>query len=260
MNSVAQSTERNQTLLNFRIWTHLGWRDVRSRYIETTLGPFWSTAALFSVVFGSSVAVSLLSGTKLFSNAESLAVGLTFWTLINNNLSEAPDLFIIERSLLLNTVINELVMTLRQLWKNYIFFLHNMLVVILFSLPFDVDKAIRILYLCVYGLFVSLLVAAPVTFLARIGVKVRDFKVLVPSVLQIVFFMSPVLWAVPETGLGKTLANYNPFAWVLEGATKVFFSQTFSTMNSIRVLILFFASMLVFEAYRRYAKSIRNYL
>ena len=260
MDSVSQSAEQNQSLLNFKIWTHLGWRDVRSRYVETTLGPFWSTAALFSIVFGSSIAVSLLSGVELFSNADSLAVGLTFWTLINNNLSEAPDLFIVERSLLLNTVISELIITLRQLWKNYIFFLHNMLVVIMFSFPLDFDKVIRLLFLCFYGLFVSLLVAAPVTFLARIGVKVRDFKVLIPSILQIVFFVSPVLWAVPETGLGKTLSNYNPFAWVLEGATKVFFSEPFGGVNLLKVVLLFVASLLVLEAYHRFAKSIRNYL
>lgn len=116
---------------NTRIWLHLGWRDLKIRYAATKIGPWWSAANLFATIMGSSLAVGLLSGNGALTQAPRLAVGLSIWTLISASLIEATSLYEDDKSLLLNTTITEKSLIYRLIWRNFIIFAHNALVVIL---------------------------------------------------------------------------------------------------------------------------------
>lgn len=116
---------------NFRIWTHLGWRDLRAQYARTKLGPWWSATSLAAIVAGSSIAIGLVGNNKALSLTPQLGIGLAIWTLISVSLNEGAELFEADRSLLLNSTIDELSLVLRVIWRNTVIFLHNLPVVAL---------------------------------------------------------------------------------------------------------------------------------
>ena len=104
------------SLSNFHIWTHLGWRDLRAQYARTKLGPWWSATSLAAIVAGSSIAIGLVGNNKALSLTPQLGIGLAIWTLISVSLNEGAELFEADRSLLLNSTIDELSLVLRVIW------------------------------------------------------------------------------------------------------------------------------------------------
>lgn len=244
----------------YRIWSHLGWRDVRVRYSDTTLGPFWSASALFAVVIGSSLAVSVLASQPLFENSATLALKLTLWTLLLTCISESSEIFHLESSLLLNSTIPEEILILRMVWRNFIFYLHNLLVVIIFLLIQSPSTIYRVLFLLPYGLIISLLMIFPGYLIARVGTRYRDLRVLIPSLLQLVFFASPILWVAPDTGPGRLATNVNPVAWIVETGYDITILGTIGIRYGVHLFVLLISTLGLSEVVRRYTTSVRNLL
>ena len=102
------------------LWLHLGWRDLRVRYVRTVIGPWWSTVALLSIVGGSSIAVGLLGDSSPWSKAPLLALSMMTWMFVSSVLIEGADVFNVDRSILLNTRIDENSALARVVWRNFL--------------------------------------------------------------------------------------------------------------------------------------------
>ena len=223
-----------------RIWLHLGWRDLKIRYASTKIGPWWSAANLFATIMGSSLAVGLLSGKGALTQAPRLAVGLSIWTLISASLIEATSLYEDDKSLLLNTTITEKSLIYRLIWRNFIIFAHNALVVILVFVISDNYLPFEIVYLVPIALLTSVALLYPIVLLAQSVYWIPDLRAIVPPFIQFCFFLTPVLWELPTRGqrVVRLLVELNPAAWFIH------FSQGIILHNSIYWSYL--ARMLIF--------------
>jgi ABC-2 type transport system permease protein len=209
------------------IWLHLGWRDLKIRYAATKIGPWWSAANLFATIMGSSLAVGLLSGKGALTQAPRLAVGLSIWTLISASLIEATSLYEDDKSLLLNTTISEKSLIYRLIWRNFIIFAHNALVVILVFVISGNYPPFEIVYLVPIALLTSVALLYPIVLFAQSVYWMPDLRAVLPPFIQFCFFLTPVLWEPPTSGPGKLLLELNPAAWFLH------FSQGIILHNSI---------------------------
>ena len=198
-----------------RIWLHLGWRDLRIRYAATKIGPWWSAANLFATIMGSSLAVGLLSGKGALTQAPRLAVGLSIWSLISASLIEATSLYEDDKSLLLNTTITEKSLIYRLIWRNFIIFAHNALVVILVFVISGNYSPLEIVYLVPIALLTSVALLYPIVLFAQSVYWMPDLRAVLPPFIQFCFFLTPVLWEPPTSGPGKLLLELNPAAWFL---------------------------------------------
>ena len=221
-----------------RIWLHLGWRDLKIRYATTKIGPWWSAANLFATIMGGSLAVGLLSGKGALSQAPRLAVGLSIWTLISAALVEATSLYEDDKSLLLNTTITEKSLVYRLIWRNFIIFAHNALVVIFVFVISGNYFPFEIVYLVPIALLTSVALLYPIVLFAQSVYWMPDLRAILPPFIQFCFFLTPVLWEPPTSGPGKLLLELNPAAWFLH------FSQGIILHNSIYWSYL--ARMLIF--------------
>lgn len=221
-----------------RIWLHLGWRDLKIRYAVTKFGPWWSVANLFATIVGSSLAVGLLSGEGASTQAPRLAVGLSIWTFISASLIEATSLYEDEKSLLLNTTITEKSLIYRLIWRNFIIFAHNALVVIFVLVINGSFSFFKIVYLVPIALLTSVALLYPVVLIAQSVYWMPDLRAVLPPLIQIFFFLTPVLWEPQTSGPVRLLLELNPAAWFLH------FSQGIILHNSI--YWSFLARMLMF--------------
>jgi ABC-type polysaccharide/polyol phosphate export permease len=185
---------------------------------------------------------------------------LTLWTLVLNCVSEASELFHAERSLLLNSLVSEEILVFRLVWKNYVFYLHNLIVVSVFLLIKTPRVAYRVFFLIPYGLVASALLILPALLLARIGTRYRDLGVLIPSFMQLAFFASPILWVPPETGPGRLATDLNPLGWILETGFNLGSRGSFEFRYAFHIGLLLPLSILVFELLRARSTSVRNIL
>ena len=221
---------RHEILAHSEVTLHLGWRDLRSRYAQTKIGPWWSASSLLIVVIGISLSTGLLTGNSALDQSPKIAVAMGFWTLISAVLSEATDTFVSEKSILLNTKISETIMTVRLLWRNYLLLLHNSAVMFLFLLITGASVGTFVKLLVLITVFAPMMAATlfvPALFFSRFGALNRDVKVFLNTAIQLNFFLTPILWDPPSKGTMHYIFLFNPMGWAIQFSKEYLFKQVF---------------------------------
>jgi lipopolysaccharide transport system permease protein len=200
-----------------RAWWFTATARTRARFARTTLGSFWlglsnllSIAAL-SVVYGTVFKVQDFSHYVVY-----LGTGLVIWNAIAAAIGSAPTLFEYNAGHLKNTNLNPIFYTLEEWAFQIQTFLQSFLLVLLAlslfqpSLYLNFFKA-GLLPLVNLALFLYWL---PL-FICLLGARFRDLFQLVPIVLQLVFLLSPILYAKSNLGHLAWTANLNPLYQML---------------------------------------------
>ena len=118
-------------------------------------------------------------------------------------------------------------------------------------------------------LVVLILLAAPIlcgsmfvpAFLfSRFGAFNRDLRVFLTTAIQLNFFMTPILWDPPDTGLMHYVFLVNPLGWMIQFAKEFVFNSVFP-IKLLYVLSLVTTILgLVFRVFNRQMTSIKKFL
>jgi len=220
----------------YRIWSHLAARDLRVRYSRTQLGPWWSAVAQGALIAGIAVAVALIAQDPVQEYLPRIAVSLMVWTFIANVFLESIELFTVERSLLLNTRVSELGLIVRVIWRQVLLSLYNLPVVAICVVIGGVPVSLRLLLLPAALLIVGFGMLLPSLSVALLTLFRRDFAQMIPSLVQLLFFVSPVMWQTPSTGRLNLLSDVNPIAWTLEAVRNLVLAESFQWSFQLRWL------------------------
>ena len=202
--------------LRWRLWSQLGWHDIRKRYRRSVLGPFWLTLSM-AVMVGS---LGLIYGTLFRLDLEGylpfLAVGLATWTFVSSFLNEGCISFIELEPLIKNVRIPMSLHILRALWRNLIIYGHNIVIFAVIAPVFGIWPGAAGL-LAVAGLALLLVNAGWIMLLlGMICTRFRDVPPIIGSVVQLLFFVTPVMWKPELLGDRRYLMVLNPFYHLLE--------------------------------------------
>lgn len=247
-------------VVNRRIWSHLGWRDLKVRYSATWLGPWWSVTNLTVVVTASSLAVSLISESALLSTVPRVAVGFILWMFISSSVVESTSSLEQSKGLLLNTQHHEILIVYRLLWRNVVIFMHNFVIVLLVLLLLDREDLLSAIALFPTLALVVMLLVSPILVVSRLVYWKPAMRSLIPPVMQFLFYLTPVLWAPPSNGPGRLLVEINPIAWLLQLAEKAVLDAEIHWDFLLRIVLLVVISLLVAEFLIRRVDSIKKHL
>jgi ABC-type polysaccharide/polyol phosphate export permease len=199
-----------------QIWGMLAWQEIRQRYRRSTLGPLWLTLSTGVLI----VAMGPLYG-KLLSQDISiyfpfLAVGLITWNLLASLVNDACTAFVAAEGLIKQLNLSLSVHVLRMVWKNLIVFAHNAVILIVVLAVFPQSWGWNLAYLplsllliAINGWWVGLL-------FGMAGARFRDIGPIVQSLVQVAFFLTPVLWSIDHLGRHRWAALWNPLYHFLE--------------------------------------------
>lgn len=202
--------------LRWRLWSRLGWHDIRKRYRRSVLGPFWLTLSMAVMVGSLGLIYGTLFRLDLAGYLPFLAVGLATWTLIASFLNEGCISFIELEPLIKNVRIPMSVHILRALWRNLIIYGHNIVIFAVVALVFGIWPGAAGL-LAVAGLALLLVNAGWIMLLlGMICTRFRDVPPIIGSVIQLLFFVTPVMWKPELLGDRRYLMVLNPFYHLLE--------------------------------------------
>jgi ABC-type polysaccharide/polyol phosphate export permease len=204
------------TLDRHDLWRTLGWADIRFRYRRTTLGPFWLTLSTGVMVFAIGLLYAGLFHQELASYIPSLAIGLIVWNFFITSVTEGCSVFIGVGGLIKAYTIPLPIYVMRLVWRNIIVFLHNFLVIAVAWLAFRWELS-WLVCLSVIGYFIMIvLVLGVILFFAVLCTRFRDVPQIVASVLQLLFFITPIMWLPNSLGSDRWVADYNPLYSVIE--------------------------------------------
>ncbi|MES1201237.1 MAG: ABC transporter permease [Pseudomonadota bacterium] len=197
----------------------LGLMDIELRYKRSLLGPFWISASLVVSI----LALSYLFGGILNQDPASyadytvwLGSGLVAWTLLASLVGESCGCFLEHGPYLQNVPMPLSTIAMRLAIRNGVIFLHNFVAVALVLLFFHVQFQINTL-LVIPGLAVIL--AFGFCLALAIGpmcTRFRDVPQVVSSAMQVLFFMTPIIWRPEQAHHRPMLTAANPLFHMVE--------------------------------------------
>ncbi len=201
----------------WRLALTLGWLDIRLRYRGSMLGPFWLTISTGVMVGALGVLYSTLFKINVREYLPFLALSQVLWGFLAALVSEACAAFTEAEGVIRSVRMPFFVFSIRTLIRNAIALAHNIVVIVVVFAIFSIwphwEGLMAIpglLVWCVDALALTLLLGG---FCARF----RDIQPIVNSVMQIAFFMTPVIWKPDQLG-PKRIEELalNPFFDLLE--------------------------------------------
>ncbi len=231
------------------LWVRLGWNDILQRYRRSMLGPFWLTASMAIMVIALGVLYAELFNTPIHDFLPYLCVGLLVWNLISSFLIEGGTLFTGAESYIKQIRLPYSVYVLRSSWSKFVIFAHNFVIYFGVLLYFQIWPG-TVALLAIPGIFIVLLNGAAVTLLiGMISTRFRDVPQLISSLVQIVFFITPIMWK-PELLRTRTyIADYNPFYHLVEIVRAPLLGSTPSQSTYLAVLLLTCVNLIVVGAF-----------
>jgi ABC-2 type transport system permease protein len=176
------------------LWLHLGWQDIKQRYRRSVLGPIWITIATGTTAVAMGGLYSKLFHLELSEHLPYVTLGLIIWNLINASILEGADVFIANEGLIKQLPAPLSVHVYRLVWRQMILFGHNIVIYVIIAIIYPkpwtwADLAV----IPALGLIVLNCIWVSVVF-GILGTRYRDISPLLFSVVQLLFFMTPIIW------------------------------------------------------------------
>lgn len=216
-------SERNywKDLWRFReLFFFMAWRDILVRYKQTAMGLAWSiirpvlTMIVFTVVFGRLA--------KLPSEGVPYPIlvfaALLPWQFFSTSFSDASASLIGNSNMLTKIYFPRLIIPVSTIIVNLIDFFISFIILVGLMIWYQFIPGWTILYLPFFLLLAFIASLSAGLFVAALNVKYRDFKYIVPFVVQFGLYISPVGFSsniVPQKW--KLLYSLNPMVGIIDG-------------------------------------------
>jgi len=191
--------------------------DVRQRYRRSVLGPFWITITQAILIATLSFVFGIVLGSSIATLLPSLAIGIILWTFISSSVQEGCTSFILAEQIIRQLPIPLFAQIQRVVARNIVILLHNAVLIpaiLAFSVGFSWTDFLSI---PAFALLVANLLWSAL-LVAVICTRFRDMPQIIANLLQVAFYLSPVIW-LPEllsSGHHRWLLELNPFYHLLE--------------------------------------------
>lgn len=205
-----QSDSIGKAIRYREFWLHLAWIDIRGRYRRTFLGPFWSVlnSLIFIGVIGS--IYRFLWQASIEDFLPFLAAGYFTWMFFSACISESCASLTAYGETIKTVKVPPFAMIMRVIVRNIIVMAHNLLIFVFIAAIFS--TSLLFAPLAVIGLLIVATACTGLGFLAAmISARYRDIQQVVTSLLQILFFSTPIIWSeklLPSEA--SILADINP--------------------------------------------------
>ncbi len=215
--SKAARDDLRDGLALWRLAFSLGWLDIKLRYRGSLLGPIWLTLSSGVMVASMGAIYSLLFHQHPRDYLPFLAVSLILWQAGIGALSgDACNSFLGAEQTIRSMRMPFTVQVLRTVVSNVIVLGHNVVVPLVVFAIFGAWPGFRaLLSLPGFALWV-LDGAAACYLLGCICARFRDVPPIVGSLMQVAYYITPVIWKPSQLGARGWWLPLNPFDPLLE--------------------------------------------
>jgi len=217
-------TEKNYwyDLWNYReLFQVLAWRDVSVRYKQTVIGIAWAvirpflTMVIFTVIFAR---LAKLPSEGKAPYALMVFVGMLPWTFFSTAVSDASNSLISNANLIGKVYFPRLIIPTAAIIVGFVDLLTSFGILAAMMVWYRFHPSWQIFLLPIFVLLAFLAALGPSLWITALNVKYRDFRYVIPFILQFGLYVSPVGFSstvVPEKW--RLLYSLNPIAGVIDG-------------------------------------------
>jgi lipopolysaccharide transport system permease protein len=231
-------------------WT-LSWLDIRQRYRGSILGPFWLTLSTGVMVGAMGFIYATLFRMDLHVYLPYLAVSQVLWGFLSVLVGEACTGFTSVDGMIRSVRMPFTLYGARIVLRNLVVLAHNLLVIIVVFAALNSWPG-PVAFLAIPGLVIWFIDALAITvLLGALCARFRDISPIIANVMQMAFFVTPVIWKPESLGQYEWALPFNPFFTMLEivrgplldevPSTAVYLSAGITSVLLILVSCLMFA-------------------
>ena len=199
----------------------LAWRDLSVRYKQTIIGILWAilrpslTMVVFTVIFNR---IAKLPSDGSAPYALMVFAAMLPWSLFSSSLTESSNSLIDNANLIGKVYFPRLIMPAATLITAFVDFLISFTILIGMMIYYQFAPGWHILLLPFFIILALLASLGPGLWITSLNVKYRDFRYVIPFVVQFGLYVSPVGFSskvVPEQW--RLLYSLNPMVGVIDG-------------------------------------------
>jgi len=199
----------------------LAWRDVSVRYKQTVIGIAWAilrpflTMIVFTVIFGH---LAQLPSEGDAPYALMVFVGMLPWSLFATALGEASNSLIGNEKLISKVYFPRMIVPTAAVVTSFVDFLISFGILVILMIYYRFAPSWNILFLPFFIVLALLASLGPGLWVTALNVKYRDFRYIIPFIVQFGLYVSPVGFSsdiVPEQW--RLLYSLNPMVGVIDG-------------------------------------------
>jgi lipopolysaccharide transport system permease protein len=225
----------------------LAWRDIKVRYKQTVIGAAWSvirpflTMVVFTIVF-SKVAKLPADGNAPY--AIMVFAAMLPWQFFSNSLSEASSSLISNTNLITKVYFPRLIIPASSVITSFVDFAISFGIMVAMMIYYRYIPTWHVVFLPAFLLLALFASFGISLYFTALNVKYRDFRYIIPFVVQFGVYVSPVGFS-SKLVPAKWIYWYdlNPMVGVIDGFRWCLLSgDTFNTTSllfSVCVTILF---------------------
>jgi homopolymeric O-antigen transport system permease protein len=211
----------------FELWQYrelcrvLAWRDVTVRYKQTVIGAAWAlirpflTMVVFTVIFGK---LANLPSDGAAPYAIMVFAGMLPWTFFSSALADASSSLLGNANLISKVYFPRLIIPMAALAVALVDFAVNFVMLIALMIWYRFVPSWQIVLLPAFVALAFFASLGPGLWLTALNVKYRDFRYIIPFLVQLGLYVSPVGYSssiVPEQW--RLLYSLNPVVGVIDG-------------------------------------------
>jgi lipopolysaccharide transport system permease protein len=225
----------------------LSWRDIKIRYKQTVMGASWGiirplvTTIIFTVVFNR---IAKLQNPSAAPYILMVSAGMLPWQFFASALAETSNSVIGNAGLISKVYFPRLIIPLSSIVTSLVDFFVAFIIIIVMMVWYKFLPGWQVVFL---PFFILLLIASALgvgLYLTALNVKYRDFRHLIPFVIQIGLYVTPVAFSsksIPQNW--RVWYSINPMAGIVDGfrwclLNDTFYWQGFAISVAITVLLL----------------------
>lgn len=238
----------------------LSWRDIKVRYKQTFIGIFWAilqpilVMVVFTFFFNKVLQVT--PGTipyPVFSFS-----GLLFWNYFSMSLSSVSNSLITDQSIITKVYFPRIIIPIASAITPLLDFFFSMIVFFVLLLFFKTD----VNFLGLFMIFPEILLTLTTTvglgsILSIINIKYRDVRYALPFFIQLLLFVTPVIYSIHQVPKNLQLFLYlNPLGGIIELLRHTLFQNYELNVIGVGIsilssLVLFVMGVIIFMRFER---------
>ncbi len=222
------------------------WRDLKVRYRQTAIGIAWAVIQPFITMFVFTVFFGKLGNIPSDGVPYPIFVytGLIFWQFFSGSLNSTSAILISNQSIITKIYFPRLLLPISSVVTQLVDFLIASVILVLMMFYYGYfPHIIGILVIPILLIIAFMASVGLGLVLASINVKYRDVRYILPFFIQLLLFLTPVIYPSSIAGKYSWIMAINPMTGVIQNARAALIGTT--PINWILILISFIACLIL---------------
>ena len=242
----------------------LTWRDLKVRYKQTFVGVAWAIFQPFMAMVVFTIFFGNLAGIPSDGVPYPIFVyvGLLFWQFFSGALTDTSNALIGNQSIVTKIYFPRILLPISAVFTRLVDFFIASIVLVVLMIYYGYTPNLSGLLILPLLLFITFVAAlGGGLFLSAINVKYRDVRYVLPYFIQMMLFITPVIYPASLAGAWSWVLAINPMTGVIKAARGALLGTepinwSLIMLSSIAVIILIIIGFVIFKKTERFFADI----